>query len=268
MKQINKGSIVTRKSYNCDMLFYIDKIIKGSSGTSIAILKGLTNRIIADAYLNDLFIVSKKNINHYINNNIISELSSFLFNKKNIFRLRSSENLGKILHLDGDKRYSEKSIRYYKRRGLRAVVKNISESKQPYIVQNLIIKYQPQILVITGHDSMLKSNRNFSDINNYRNSKYFIQTVIEARKLIPSFEKLSIFAGACQSYFEAIISSGANFASSPARIFIDFMDPLVVAEKIATTPQNVFISTKDLLPVLRDGKKGIDGIGSKGKMKL
>lgn len=35
-------------------------------------------------------------------------------------------------------------------------------------------------------------------------------------------KKLVIFAGACQSYFEAIISAGANFASSPARILIDF----------------------------------------------
>ena len=267
MIRITKGTIVTRKSYNCDMLFYIDKIIKSSSGISIAILKGLTSRIIADAYLDDLFVVSQKKISSYINK-IITVPTHLSIPNKNIFRFHSSEIFGKILHLDGDKRYSEKSIRYYKKRGLHAVVKNISESKQPYIVQNLIIKYQPQILIITGHDSMLKSNRNFSDINNYRNSKYFIQTVIEARKLIPSFEKLSIFAGACQSYFEAIISSGANFASSPARIFIDFMDPLVVAEKIATTPQNIFISTKDLLPVLRDGKNGIDGIGSKGKMVL
>ncbi len=41
-----------------------------------------------------------------------------------------------------------------------------------------------------------------------------------------------IFAGACQSYFEAIISAGANFASSPARILIDFLDPIMVAEKL------------------------------------
>lgn len=175
---------------------------------------------------------------------------------------------GKILHLDGDKKYSEKSNRYYKKKGLNAIVKNISESKQPYWVKNLITQYQPNILIITGHDSMIKSNRNYFDLSNYKNSKYFIQTVIEARKLIPSFNKLAIFAGACQSYFEAIIASGANFASSPARIFIDFIDPLIVAEKIATTPQNIFISTKDLVPTLRDGKNGIDGIGSAGKMLL
>ena len=34
--------------------------------------------------------------------------------------------------------------------------------------------------------------------------------------------KLAIFAGACQSYYEEIMNAGANFASSPGRIFIDF----------------------------------------------
>ena len=74
--------------------------------------------------------------------------------------------------------------------------------------------------------------------------------------------------GACQSYFEAIISAGANFASSPARILIDFLDPLIVAEKVATTEQYKYITIDDIEKELRDGKKGIGGIGSKGKMKV
>ncbi len=40
--------------------------------------------------------------------------------------------------------------------------------------------------------------------------------------MIMKMEKFGYFAGACQSYFEALISAGANFASSPARILIDF----------------------------------------------
>ena len=77
--------------------------------------------------------------------------------------------------------------------------------------------------------------------------------------------KLSIFAGACQSYYEAIMKAGANFASSPARILIDFKDPLVVAEKIAKTDSNKFISIKDIADDLRDGEKGISGSGTMGK---
>jgi len=72
--------------------------------------------------------------------------------------------------------------------------------------------------------------------------------------------------GACQSYFEAIISAGANFASSPNRILIDFLDPLIVAEKIALTDKYKYITIDDISRKLRDGKKGVSGIGANGKM--
>lgn len=74
--------------------------------------------------------------------------------------------------------------------------------------------------------------------------------------------------GACQSYFEAIISAGANFASSPARILIDFLDPLVIAEKIAFTEKYKYITIDDIAKELRDGKNGVSGIGANGKMFL
>ena len=115
---------------------------------------------------------------------------------------------------------------------------------------------------------MIKNGTNFHDIYNYRNSRYFINTVIEAKKWMEEGHDLVIFAGACQSFFEAIIDSGANFASSPGRILIDFMDPLVVAEKVAVTDDNKFISIKDIEPDLRDGIKAVNGIGAKGKKKL
>ena len=59
---------------------------------------------------------------------------------------------GKILHLDGDKLYSEKSSRYYKKMGLNAIVKNVPEKKQYLKVKEYIEKYNPDILVLTGHD--------------------------------------------------------------------------------------------------------------------
>ena len=171
-------------------------------------------------------------------------------------------------YLDGDKRYTEKSMRYYKSLGLNAIVKNVPESKQPYVVKALLNKYEPDILVITGHDGMIKKGTGFYDLYNYRNSKYFIQTVKEARRYDKEVNKnLVIFAGACQSYFEALISAGANFASSPARILIDFLDPLIVAEKVAITDEYKYISIDDICRELRDGKKGVDGIGANGKMK-
>lgn len=176
---------------------------------------------------------------------------------------------GKILHVDGDIRYSQKAIAYYRKVGLtNAVVKNVSERRQQYVIKDLIIKYQPDMLVITGHDKMLEQNKKFYDINNYKNSLNFIRTVENARKIIPSMEDLIIFAGACQSYFEELIQSGANFASSPARVLIDFMDPIVIATKIVTTPENKFVTLGDFLSEIREGSKGVGGTRGKGKLKI
>lgn len=54
---------------------------------------------------------------------------------------------------------------------------------------------------------MIKSSGNYDDIYNYRNSRYFIKSVIEARKAARDDKEIVIFAGACQSFFEAIIAS-------------------------------------------------------------
>ena len=179
----------------------------------------------------------------------------------------TTNHIGKILHLDGDRRYTDKSSLYYKKAGLQAIVKYIPEYRQPRVVYQLLESYNPDILVITGHDGMIKRGMRYNDIYNYRNSRYFIETVKEARKYDKQKgKKLVIFAGACQSYFEAIISAGANFASSPARILIDFLDPLVVAEKIALTEKYKYITIDDIAYELRDGRDGIGGIGANGKM--
>lgn len=113
---------------------------------------------------------------------------------------------------------------------------------------------------------MIKNGARYRDVYNYRNSRHFIQTVKEARKFDEAHNKnLVIFAGACQSYFEALMDAGANFASSPARILIDFLDPLVVAKSVAVTDKNKYITIDDFVDELRDGKKGVNGIGARGK---
>lgn len=172
--------------------------------------------------------------------------------------LKISTTTGKILHLDGDRKYSEKSLKYYQKMGLNAIVKNIPENKQPKIVYNLLKLYHPDILVITGHDGMFQKGKGYYDIYNYRNSRHFIDTVKQARKYEQDYKtNLVIFAGACESYFEALIMAGANFASSPARILIDFQDPLKIAEKVATTDTNKYITIGDIESELRDGRCGI-----------
>ena len=275
MEKIKKGDIVARKSHNLDILFSVEKIIRSTNGMRIAILKGITTRIVADAYLNDLVVLDSKEVDDSlrsidikiedrINRLIKKGKEKFQYKERNFQDIKT----GKILHLDGDRFYSDKSARYYKKVGLNAIVKNIPENKQHLIVKDYINKYKPDILVLTGHDGMIKTGTKYGDLSNYRNSKYFVKAVMEARKLYPSSNKLAIFAGACQSFFEAIMASGANFASSPGRILIDFMDPLIVAERIAVTDRNKFVTINDIVNELRDGRKSVDGSGVMGKKRL
>lgn len=275
MKKIKKGDFVVRKSYGKDIIFYVKRIIK-TSEDDIAIICGLFERIEADSSINDLELldpVIKKDIfddeERRINSRMIKTYRDYYpnFTKNEKDNLRNKIITGKILHLDGDKRYSQKSYNYYKKIGLNAIVKNIPEYKQPQVVYKLLKLYRPDILIITGHDGMIKRGTNFNDIYNYRNSRHFISTVKEARKYDKDNNcETVIFAGACQSYFEALMLAGANFASSPARILIDFLDPLIIAEKVATTEKYKFITVDEVTKEIRDGKKGIGGIGSNGKM--
>lgn len=277
MRKIKKGDIVARKSYEQDIIFYVKRIIK-TSDKEIAILCGLSRRIEADSDVNDLEKINGKRIKNILKaeNKQIKE-RIYKYNKEyqvGIIELKEKRLgqkivTGKILHLDGDRRYSQKSYNYYKKLGLNAIVKNIPEYRQPRLVYQLLKTYNPDILIITGHDGMIKRGTNYNDIYNYRNSKYFINTVKEARRYDNQNKKDTvIFAGACQSYFEAIILAGANFASSPSRILIDFIDPLIVAEKVATTEKYRYINIDDIARELRDGKKGVGGIGSNGRMTL
>lgn len=90
---------------------------------------------------------SMRGINEKIKKRI-SNSAKDIFSIKNI-NLRNQNTNAIILHLDGDKRYTQKSARYYKKLGLRAIVKNIPENRQPQVIGSLIIKYDPDIVVIT-----------------------------------------------------------------------------------------------------------------------
>ena len=266
LKEIRKGDVVARISHNRDVIFVVDRVINNK----IVWLTGITTRLKADAPIDDVEVIEKSEIQKIyddVNEKIKKEANSIEIERNNFLK-RSDKVIytGKILHLDGDKRYSEKSNMYYRKMGLRAVVRNVPEYRQSDVVNTLIDRYNPDILVVTGHDGMLKKGKLYEDLYNYRNSRFFAQTVINARRNEKG-KKLVIFAGACQSYYEALINAGANFASSPARILIDFMDPLVVARKIATTDSNKFLTIGDIEDELRDGERGINRSRWNGKEK-
>ena len=165
MKKLKKGDIVCRISYNKDVIFKITKIIKTSNNKDIYILKGLTERIEADSPAEDLEIINKRIVNEKvkkIEDKFWKRIENCIQKDDNtevrtcLFKLlerekRGLKNIytGKILHLDGDKRYAEKSMKYYKSLGLDAIVKNIPENKQSLVIKNFLNRYSPDILVLT-----------------------------------------------------------------------------------------------------------------------
>ena len=150
MREIKKGDIVSRDSYGNDIIFSVKKIIKLANKKEVAILKGVDVRVEADAPLEDLKTVSKEELTKRekeLEERIINKIERERSFKEN--RRKEVIYTGRILHLDGDKKYSEKSIMYYKKMGLNATVKNIPENKQPKVVYRLLQIYNPDILVIT-----------------------------------------------------------------------------------------------------------------------
>lgn len=152
--EIKKGDIVGRISYGKDILFYVTRIIKTKNGEDYAILKGVNYRIEADAPIEDLEKIDKSKIEEKKRNietkikRRIAESTKGIF-KKTAKEGKRGETNALILHLDGDRRYTSKSARYYQRLGLKAIVKNIPENRQPQVIGSLIKRYNPDIVVIT-----------------------------------------------------------------------------------------------------------------------
>lgn len=161
MNDIKKGDIVFRKSYNKDVIFMVKNIIE-TKKNKIAVLRGMIERIEADSDVQDLELVEEqelkiklKELDDKLNERIIRMKQEVKDEGYKIGILTNSNRTkekiiaGKILHLDGDKKYSEKSYRYYKKLGLNAIVRNVPEYRQPRLVYRLLEMYNPDILVIT-----------------------------------------------------------------------------------------------------------------------
>lgn len=184
---IKKGDIVGRISYGKDIFFVVDKILKSRLNKEFAILKGLNIRVLADSPIEDLETISKQEVINSIKlNNMYLENRINNKNRNNKL-IRQKIYTGKILHLDGDRKYSEKSARYYNKIGLNSIVKNIPENTQSKIVIPLLNKFNPDILIITGHDAMLKNGTNYNNIYNYRNSRAFYKYSKGSKKMGSKF---------------------------------------------------------------------------------
>ena len=171
----------------------------------------------------------------------------------------------KILHVDGDESYLKLCLEQYKKNNINAVGVFVPEKEQPNEILRLLKKHKPDILVLTGHDGVIKSKNGYSDLSNYRTSKYFIDAVKVAREYEKNMDDLVIFAGACQSMYINIIKAGANFASSPFRVLIHALDPVFICKLIATSGVDKIISPEEIINATITGQKGIGGIQTRGK---
>lgn len=246
------GDLVTRNSYNNDTVFKIIDI-----DNEVAILKGINIRLYADSYLDDLLKV----------NNVKVDDEEFL-NRFNMAELNRSEYFylpGKVLHIDGDKEYLERCMNFYNKINIKAKGVKLREDEISSKLPELLEEYKPDILVITGHDAYYKRMGSEENNNNYKNTINFIKAVKEARKRY-SHNELIIIAGACQSNYEELIKSGANFASSPKRINIHALDPAIVASSIALSDKNKPIELINILDKTKYGKDGMGGIITNGTM--
>nr|WP_018663646.1 sporulation peptidase YabG [Heyndrickxia acidiproducens] len=276
------NSIVGRKSYHCDILFRVIDI-REHGNQKIAILYGEEYRLIADAPFQDLVKVGREERSKILQGFRSLEEQSFELFKQDIQLLKEkreyeatngyNESLsyfqlpGKVLHIDGDPNYLKKCLSLYEKIGVTVYGAHCYEKEMPYKIGPLLEKYQPNILVVTGHDAYLKSVGKKTDLSAYRHSKSFVKTVMEARKKVPSLDQLVIFAGACQSHFESLIQAGANFASSPLRVNIHALDPVYIVAKICYTSFMEQVNVWDVIRNTLTGQKGLGGIETKGVLR-
>ncbi|HHV29779.1 sporulation peptidase YabG [Acetivibrio mesophilus] len=268
MSILNVGDIVARKSHGQDIYFTVIDIQNRDSAKPVYVLSGLFYRIIVDAYGDDLIKKDPRSVRMNLRRDLVRARSNayrampasrcFLFG-------RPRQKPGKVLHIDSSESYLNMCRNLYREAGIKSSEYLADESEQPNIIRRALMETKPDILVVTGHDS-LKKGSNPNSIDSYRNSKYFVECVREARKYQPDYDKLCIFAGACQSYFEAIMQAGANFASSPGRININALDPAIVSEKVALTDNKYFVTPEELSKLTVSGNKGIGGIKTRGHL--
>lgn len=266
------GDIVARFSHRQDIFFHIDQIHVNLDGEGLAILKGLNLRLLADAPVSDLVGKSPAEVANYEreDNKMIYQKLNKLTNQRKANLDDKSEFFdipGRVLQLDGDQDYLSQCIKTYKQMGIEAKGICKSEMEQPKVIRKILQENPTDILVLTGHDGFISGKKDFHSMDSYRSSRYFVESVLEARRFQHNRDALVIFAGACQSNYEAILSAGANFASSPKRMLIHAFDPVFVVERIAFTPMEKIVSVKDILMHTITGTDGVGGVETRGQMR-
>ncbi len=251
----NIGDIVTRNSYHNDTYFVITHM-EGN----VAYLKGINLRLYADSDVSDLVKVDSRDV---IDDDRITKsiTSSFNLDRSEFFYLP-----GKILHIDGDEDYLKRCMNFYKKLNIMAYGLCLKEVDIKSEIKDYLIKLNPDVVVITGHDAYYPRKGSQDNVSNYKNTVNFIDAVKVAREYERNQDKLIIIAGACQSNYEELIKAGATFASSPKRINIHALDPAIIASYLALYDRNKIVDLIEVLNKTKSGSDGIGGVATKGCM--
>ena len=237
---MKKGDIVCRKKYNKDIFFEIIDI-QGHN----YILRGIEYRLIADSEEEDLEIVDFQRT-----------LDQVSIEKEKCLK-------GTVLHIDGDKEYLAMCMNKYQEYGIIAYGYSFKEEDIKNHIIPLLEKHKPNLLVITGHDA-LKKNGHKKNERDYLHSLDFVEAIKKAREYESDKDTLIIFAVACQSYYELLLASGANFASSPSRKNIHALDPVIISSQVASTNIKQYVDLKDIIEKTSFKQLGIGGIDTRG----
>ncbi|MEF3306537.1 sporulation peptidase YabG [Paenibacillus sp. GYB003] len=277
---MKQGELVVRKSYGGDVIFKI-AALEGSR----AVLKGVDFRLLADSPLADLQPAGglqplRQQYSQMKVNESLRELAKFRMwqREKRQTELGGAEPIphayfelpGKVLHLDGDPTYLRKSMALYGEFRVPAEGYFVAEPNMAHALYRLLPQVRPDIVVITGHDGILKhiKNRDMNDLSSYKNSHNFVNAIHTARQYERDMDSLTIVAGACQSHFEALLKAGANFASSPARVLIHALDPSCIAIKTAFTSVRETVNIADVIRNTISGFDGVGGVETRGSYRL
>lgn len=183
---------------------------------------------------------------------------SFVYNNK-----RKKMKIGTVLHCDSDLIYINKCVDLYKKVGVYCYPVLTEEKNLVENLKNVEASFFPDVVVLTGHDFF--KGGDIKKIDSYENSIYFLKAIKEIKKKYPSS---IIIAGACQSNFEALIASGAHFASSPKRLNVHIFDPAIIAIEICVTSFRSIVDMEKVAKHIKKFKDSFGGVEVYGKMRM
>lgn len=271
---IRVGDIVSRRSYGCDILFKVKELNKDD----IAVLRGITTRLEATAPVHDLVHVNKEDQARFslehaaVARQRVHRLQrGMTMQRERALRANHAESVvskGRIVHLDGDADYVVECQQFYNSLNATVQCVHVPEAEQKDRVEALCRGFRADVVVLTGHDGKIKNPGNIDELKYYHNSEAFLRAVQVVRLVRPDKDDLAVVAGACQSYYEALIEGGANYASSPNRILIDIFDPCIVAVQIAGLGVKDFLQPEGAVKATVGQGQGMGGVETKGKARV